>query len=244
MLILVIAACAIAAPAAAAAAALIGTRRLQLFSRPLGCMAAGLHLTISLTHLLPEAMEDADKLGLKLHAMGLILWGTMFALIILEMCLSPHHSAHATAMSQGGFGLLAGTALHTFCDGIVIASAFSVSPRLGFAAAFAICCHEIPQQLGDYVILLDCGMQRLNAFCVNLIAFIMCVTGGVLGHFILESVHDLVPIALAISAASFMYVALSDLLPRLRASDRPLTLVRNISFLTLGSLLALAISHH
>lgn len=229
---------------AATLATIIGTVRLQKFSRPLSLTATGLLITLSFTHLLPEAMEG----GIALHNIGITCWATVMILIASEMFLSSlHHHSHNEAMKEamknGATGLLSGTALHTFGDGVMIASAFLVDPTLGFAVAIAIMAHEVPQQLGDYVILLECGLSRLGAYTINATSFIATSTGGLLGYFILDRVENLLPYALAISASSFIYVSLSDLLPRLKKDDGKHKMGWRFSFLMLGSIIAIILSH-
>ena len=229
---------------AATLVTIIGTIRLQKFSRPLSLTATGLLITLSFTHLLPEAMES----DVELHNIGIACWASIMILIASEMFLSSfhHHSHNKTmqeAMQNGATGLLSGTALHTFGDGVMIASAFLVDPTLGFAVAIAIMAHEIPQQLGDYVILLECGMSRIAAYSINATSFIATSTGGILGYFILDRVENLLPYALAISASSFIYVSLSDLLPRLKKDDGKHKMGWRFSFLILGSIIAMSLSH-
>lgn len=226
-------------------ATIIGTKRLQQFSKPLSLVATGLLITLSFTHLLPEAMEG----DVNLHYIGITCLITVLILIASEMFLSSIHKHHDhndslhEAMQNGATGIVSGTALHTFGDGVMIASAFLVNPHLGFAVTTAIMIHEIPQQLGDYVILLECGLSRLKAYCINATALIFTTLGGILGYFILERVENLLPYALAISATSFIYVALSDLLPRLKKLDENTKKISRFSFLLLGVFIAMLISH-
>ncbi|SPT69830.1 ZIP family metal transporter [Anaerobiospirillum thomasii] len=246
MIAYVLAATCISSVGAALLATIIGTKRLKRFARPLSLIATGLLITLSFTHVLPHAMEgDAP-----LHSIGLTAWATVMVLIALEMFLNTfHHHGHDStlphqAMAQGGSGLLSGTALHTFCDGFMIASAIMVDPHLGLAVTIAIMAHEIPQQLGDYIILLECGMSTLAAYVVNIIALVFTTAGGLMAYFILDKVENLLPYALAISASSFIYVSLSDLLPRLNKSDSKKTMLKRYVFLLTGAAIAMLISHH
>ena len=111
--------------------------------------------------------------------------------------------------------MLIGDAFHNFADGVLIAAAFVVDVELGLAATLAVIAHEIPHEVGDFMILLNAGFTKRRAFVVNLVAGAAAVAGGVIGYFVLDTLRLLLPYALAIAAASFIYIALSDLLPEM-----------------------------
>ena len=111
--------------------------------------------------------------------------------------------------------ILVGDAFHNFADGVVIAGAFLVDVQLGIVATLAVMAHEIPHEVGDFMILLNAGFTKKRAFVFNLISGLSAVLGGVIGYFVLEAMQSLLPYALAIAAASFIYIALSDLLPEM-----------------------------
>lgn len=244
--------CAAAAPALCAIAVLLllGRSRSMLdrLARPLSLTATGLLIALSLSHMLPEAMEEAADP----HLAGFCALGTVMLLIGIEMFFNAGHSHHHgpdrplphAMMADGGLGILAGTALHTFVDGVMIAAAFAVDRGLGLAAAAAIFAHELPQELGDYALLLQCGLNRTQAFAVNLTSLCCCTAGALSSSLVIDHIEGLLPYVLSVSAASFIYVALSDLLPRLRRSDNRRLMLRRYAFLCLGVVLALLISHH
>lgn len=248
MLLLV---CAAAAPAACAMVVLRllwhSRSMLDRLAGPLSLTATGLLIALSLSHLLPEALEEASDP----HLAGYCALGTVMLLIFIEMFFNAGHAHHhgperplPQAMAAGGFGILAGTALHTFVDGVMIAAAFAVDRGLGLAAAAAILAHELPQELGDYTLLLQCGLNRTQAFVVNITSMICCTAGALSSSLIIDQIEGLLPYVLSVSAASFIYVALSDLLPRLRHSDSRRLMVRRYALLCLGVVLALLISRH
>ena len=103
---------------------------------------------------------------------------------------------------------------------MVIAGAFIVDPLVGVLATLAVMAHEIPHEVGDFMILLNAGFTRRRAFFFNLVSGSAAVAGGVIGYFVLEHVQGLLPYALAIAAASFIYIALSDLLPEMMRRSR------------------------
>lgn len=148
------------------------------------------------------------------------------------------------AFAQGAAPILTGAALHAICDGVVIASSFMIDFKVGAAMTAAVICHEVPQQLSNYVLMLTFGMNKIQGFIVNAAAACGSLLGGLLFYFILDQVHNLLPFALAISGASFVYVALSDILPRLNKTQHQQKTIIRCAYLFLGAMLAFLISHH
>ena len=187
-------------------------------------VSAGLLLATAVTHLLPESFSsEADP-----HVLGWVLLGGILGFFRLEKLALIHHTHHHEGdlhhhahghdrheAGRGGVPILIGDAFHNFADGIVIASAFLVDLRLGVLATLAVMAHEIPHEIGDFMILLNAGFTRRRAFAFNLLSGMSAVVGGVVGYFVLEASHTLLPYALALAAASFIYIALSDLLPEM-----------------------------
>lgn len=122
-----------------------------------------------------------------------------------------HHHEHARA----GTLIVVGDTIHNFVDGILIAAAFLQSPELGVVTAVAIVAHEIPQEVGDFLVLLHSGYAKSRAFVLNIVSSMGSVVGGVLGYFALEGFKDWEPILLGVVAASMIYVAVADLIPGL-----------------------------
>jgi zinc and cadmium transporter len=207
-----------------ALAAWLSFRWLSSLVDKLVCVSAGLLLTVAFTHLLPEAFHsEADPLVL-----GWLLLGGILGFFLLEKLALIHHTHHhegdahhhgrghdAHEARRGGWPVLIGDAFHNFADGVLIAAAFVVDVGLGVAATLAVIAHEIPHEVGDFMILLNAGFTPRRAFAFNLIAGAAAVAGGVIGYFVLDATRLLLPYALAIAAASFIYIALSDLLPEM-----------------------------
>lgn len=237
---------------------LTGTQRISRMARPLSLMATGLLITLALTHILPEAMHEAADP----HTAGMVCFVTVMVLIFVEMFFNTGHSHHhhpdlsactssaapngkeGQTGTGGALGLIAGTGLHTFCDGIMLAAAFAADPHVGLAVTMGILAHELPQEIGDYALLLTLGFSRSQAFVINITALLCMLTGALSFSYLIGRVEWLLPYALSVSAASFMYVALSDLLPRLNRSEDKKRMLRRYAFLLAGAVLALLISHH
>jgi zinc and cadmium transporter len=123
------------------------------------------------------------------------------------------HDAHDHGRS--GTLIVVGDSVHNFVDGVLIAAAFLQSTELGVVAAVAIIAHEIPQEVGDFLILRHSGSSRARALAMNLLSSAATVIGGVIGYFGLQLIDGLEPILLGVVAASMIYVAVADLIPGL-----------------------------
>jgi zinc and cadmium transporter len=196
--------------------------------RSLVSLSAGVLLGTALLHVLPEAFESrsADP-----HALfGTLLGGLLFFFLLEKAELyrhghhhegdDPHHHHHhgfdAEQAGRGGWSVLLGDSIHNFCDGIIIAAAFLTDTRLGTVTSLAIIAHEIPQEVGDYIVLLNAGLSRARALAYNTISGGAAVVGGVVGYFVVGPWEALFPYLLVVASSSFVYVAVADLLPQLQ----------------------------
>jgi zinc and cadmium transporter len=190
-------------------------------------LSAGLLLGTALLLVLPEAFES----GAGAHALFVtLLLGLLFFFLLEKTELyrhdhhhegdDPHHHHQhgfdAEQAGRGGWSVLVGDSIHNFCDGVIIAAAFLADTRLGVVTALAVIAHEIPQEVGDYVVLLNAGFSRRKALAFNALSGLAAVLGGVLGYFIVGPWEDLFPYLLVVAASSFIYVAVADLLPQLQ----------------------------
>lgn len=174
--------------------------------------------------------------------LGLILFFVLEKMLIWRHCHK--HDCHVHASS--GPLLLVGDAVHNFVDGVVIAGAFIHSPALGFAAALSTVAHEIPQELGEFMVYLRSGYSKKRALLLNSITSLTSVLGAVIGYFFLSWMRSLEPYLLAFAAAGFLYVALADLVPAQRAATNlKQTLLDFVLVLIgIGIIALIAQSHH
>ena len=208
--------------------------------------ATGTLLTAALLGLIPEAIEILGEPHL---IMPVILGGILFfffleKFLIWRNCENNDCEVHAYAP---GPLILIGDAFHNFTDGIVIAAAFLTNFQIGLAASITILMHEIPQETGDFAILLHNGMTRRKALLYNLLSSSATIPSAILSYFLLSLFESTVPIFLALSAASFLYIALSDLTPQLHKRTEPKEIVKQVILVTLGILvmyLILTINGH
>jgi zinc and cadmium transporter len=190
-------------------------------------LSAGVLLGTALLHVLPEAFQSKASP----HSLFATLLGGLLFFFLLEKAElyrhshhhegdDPHHGhAHgfdAEQAGRGGWSVLLGDSIHNFCDGIIIAAAFLTDAKLGLMTALAIVAHEIPQEVGDYVVLLNAGLTRRKALLYNAISGLAAVVGGVIGYFVVGPWEALFPYLLVGASSSFVYVAVADLLPQLQ----------------------------
>jgi zinc and cadmium transporter len=172
--------------------------------------AIGTLLSAGLLRMIPRALAD-----LSAHIVMAALLAAFATFYLLENLLVYRHchEEDCSVHSAGGTLILIGDAFHNFVDGLVIASAFLTSGHVGAMAGLAVVAHEIPQEIGDFGVLLHSGYGRGRAYCYNLLSSTATLLGAVGGYFTLSAFRHLVPYVLCISAASFIYIALADLVP-------------------------------
>lgn len=195
--------------------------------------AVGVLLGVAFLDLLPRALMQARFLHLKSGVVSragdaevlfaVMLAGMLGFFLLEKAALWRHvhdHGTHAR-VKPSGMLIIVGDGFHNFVDGVAIAAAFLVDIRLGIGTALAIIAHEIPQELGDFMILIDAGYGRGRALLYNLLSSLTSIVGGIAGYFILGHAQAALPYVLVISAASFIYIAIADLIPDLhRTNDR------------------------
>ncbi len=129
--------------------------------------------------------------------------------------VKPHSHGHHHDSGRSGMMIMVGDTFHNFVDGILIAAAFMIDIRLGAVTAMAIIAHEIPQEVGDFLILLHSGYSKKQALMFNLFSSLATVVGGVLAYFALQTLQNWIATILGLAAASMLYVAVADLIPGL-----------------------------
>ncbi len=127
-----------------------------------------------------------------------------------------HHHFDAEQAGRGGLAVLVGDGMHNFCDGVIIAAAFLADPALGVITTIAVAAHEIPQEAGDFIVLLNAGFSRTKALTFNLLSGLAAVAGGISGYYLVGPFQNLLPYLLVAASSSFIYVAVADLLPQLQ----------------------------
>ncbi len=185
--------------------------------------------------------------ALSIHKVFLLVLGGILGFFLLERlviwrhCHSDHCHAHSTQESiKDGKNkstitlILVGDGIHNLVDGIVIAAAFLNSIHVGIVTTIALAAHEIPQEVGDFAILLNSGMKRMKAFLFNTLASLTTVIGAVVAYFSLGAATSAISYVLAIAASSFIYIAMADLIPGLHERSRMSDTVKQLVLIASG----------
>jgi len=152
----------------------------------------------------------------------------------IEDCEAHDHHAEPNDRGRSGLMIIIGDGFHNFVDGILIAAAFLQSTELGVVTAAAIIAHEIPQEIGDFVILLHSGYSKLAALALNLLSSLAMLVGALLAYFTLRAAQEWIGTVLALAAASMIYVAVADLIPGLHRRPELRATAQQVVLIALG----------
>jgi len=208
--------------------------------------SAGALLGGAFLHLLPEAIETAGEGGAFKIFIFVLLGFCLF--YVLEDFISWHHH-HSMSHSKESccdkkikpfsYLILISDGLHNFIDGLVIAAAFLVSLPAGLATVLAVALHEIPQELGDFGVLIYGGMKKSKALLFNFLSALLALVGGVAGYFISGFLGERIVYFLPLAAGHFIYIASSDLIPEIKKDFSLAKSLKHFIFFVLGVALML-----
>jgi zinc and cadmium transporter len=242
-------ACLAGAALSLALAALVAFRVQARWIPTVVSYAVGALLGAVFLDLLPHLFEETRDHG---RVAGFLLMG-LLAFFVLEKLLlwrhhhhsddepgaSPESHAHYHAhdhhdRGRSGWMIVVGDAFHNFTDGVIIAGAFIADVRLGVVTAVAIIAHEIPQEIGDFLVLLHSGFGKRQALLMNAVAGLATIVGALVAYFAISQVRSWIPDILAIAAAGMIYVAVADLIPGLQRRTAPAETLAQVAFIGLG----------
>jgi zinc and cadmium transporter len=193
--------------------------------------AVGALLGVSMLALLPASLEELPPPRVfTTLLLGILLFFVLEKLVLWRHCHTHDCEVHESTV----FPVLIGDAFHNFVDGAVIAAAVLTSIPLGVTTAVAVAAHEIPQEVGDFAILLHAGYSRSRALLLNVLSAASSAVGAVAAFFAFDSVPRLLPYFLALAAASFLYVAMADLIPGLHRGRTDASSMRQILLIGAG----------
>lgn len=203
--------------------------------------AVGALLGAVFLEILPHAFNEGDSIqGMAITVLaGILFFFVLEKLVLWRHCHEEQCEVHDPHVGRGDHGrsgmmIMVGDTVHNFVDGILIAAAFLADTQVGFVTALAIIAHEIPQEVGDFLILLHSGYSKAKAFAVNLLSSVATVIGGLLGYAALSLVEQWIPTLLGFAAASMLYVSVADLIPGLHKRPEPQHSVAQVLLIALG----------
>jgi zinc and cadmium transporter len=215
-------------------AATLALTWLPRFADRMLAYAVGILLAFAFTDLLPEAVE----LGLDAGLVGQILLAAIVVFFLLEKAAlwrhDHHHELGKHTHPPQVTMIVLGDGLHNFVDGVLISAAFLADPALGWATTIAVLAHELPQEIGDFMVLLNAGLSKSRALLLNAVSGAAMVLGGVAGYIALDGMQTAVPYVLVVAAASFIYIAVADLVPELHSHRKLSDAVAQFALLLLG----------
>jgi zinc and cadmium transporter len=229
-----------------ALAALVAMRVKASWVPTLVSYAVGALLGVAFLDLLPHVFHETRNPE---RAAAFVLAGILVFFVLEKMLLWRHHHHHSdeeqheaeeemrhTGHDHGrsGWMIVFGDSFHNFTDGVIIAGAFLADVKLGVVTSLAIIAHEIPQEIGDFLVLLHSGFGRGRALLWNAVSGLSAVAGGVIAYFALSAVSGWLPEILAFAAASMIYVAVADLIPGLHRKTGLMDSLAQFTFIALG----------
>jgi zinc and cadmium transporter len=232
--------------ASLAIAAIVAFRVQARWVPTLVSFAVGALLGAAFLDLLPHLFQDSTNPG---RTGGFILLGILVFFMLEKVLLWRHHHHHspeeqAEAEEQmrhsghdhgrSGWMIIFGDAFHNFTDGVIIASAFMADVKLGAVTSLAIIAHEIPQEIGDFLVLLHSGFSKARALAWNVVSGLASVLGAVIAYYALSAVQQWLNEILAVAVASMIYVAVADLIPSLHQRTAMRESLLQVLFIALG----------
>ncbi len=175
-------------------------------------LSAGTLMGGAFLHLMPEAAENLD-----INTLFILVLASFILFFFIEKMLGWRHCHEENCeIHTFGYMNLVGDSVHNFIDGLIIAATFLIDIKLGIATTIAISFHEIPQEIGDYGVLLYAGFKRGRALLLNFFIASMIIVGGIAGYFLSLRIEGLIVYLLPLAAGGFLYISTSDLIPEIR----------------------------
>jgi zinc and cadmium transporter len=200
--------------------------------------AVGALLGVSMLAILPETLDTLSPSTV----FGTLLAGILLFFVLEKLVLWRHCHTHDCEVHDGSvLPVVVGDAFHNFVDGAVIAAAVMTSVPLGLSTAVAVAAHEIPQEVGDFAILLHAGYSRSKALLLNVLSAAASAVGAIAAFFAFDGLPNMLPYFLVLAAASFLYVAMADLIPGLHRGRTDAGSLRQILLIAAGIATILAL---
>lgn len=197
---------------------IVSYKHIKKFLHYFVSFAAGTLIAASFFDLIPHALHETGD-----HFEGAFLFVVAGILLffLVERYIHWHHCDKETCEGKpAGFLILTGDFVHNFLDGVLIAGAFMLNVPTGIVTSITVAIHEIPQEFGDFAVLVHSGFKKKKALTLNFLSALSAVLGGIIGFFMFDLVEGIAPFAVLITAGGFLYIALSDIVPSLHSRKK------------------------
>ncbi|MBW2975123.1 ZIP family metal transporter [Candidatus Woesearchaeota archaeon] len=207
-------------------------------------LSAGALLSGAFFHLIPESLEHLEPITVSTYVLtGFIIFFLMEKFLYWRHC----HESGKCDVHPVSYLILFGDGIHNFIDGIIIGVSFIVSVPFGMITTLMIIGHEIPQELGDFGVLVYSGFGKVKALVTNFASQLACVLGGIIGYLLSTTIEGMIPFILPFAAGGFIYISASDLVPELHKEPKVKKSLFSFSFFIVGILIMVVmkfLAHH
>ena len=205
-------------------------RFLQKIILKLVALSAGALLGGAFLHLIPESLETK-------HSLLYVLIGLILFLLIEKILHWRHCHKDFCPIHSFAYINLIGDSIHNFIDGLIIAASFLANINLGITTTLAVALHEIPQELGDFGVLIHGGFSKAKALLLNFLTAITAILGGLLGFFLNNYTQETIQFLLPFAAGGFIYISTVDLIPEIKKEENISKYLTTVSIFILGIVL-------
>ncbi|MCX6694876.1 MAG: ZIP family metal transporter [Candidatus Altiarchaeota archaeon] len=201
--------------------------------------ASGSLLAVGLLDMIPESLNEIGVVSMQMVLVGILLF------FLVEKFIHWHHCGkeECEMIKPAAYLNLVGDGVHNFIDGVVIAAAYLTSLPLGVVTTVAMALHEIPQEFGDFSVLIHSGMTARKALTYNFLSALTSVLGALVGYYAFSRIESWIPYVVAIAAGGFIYIATADLIPELHKETKQSKMVQQVAALLAGVLLLYVMLH-
>jgi len=213
---------------------LVTQKHIKKFLHYFISFAAGTLIAAAFFDLIPHALEELEVAGMHVEESVIFIVVGMVLFFLIERFIHWHHCDQDHCHEKpAGLLILTGDFVHNFIDGLLIAGAFLLDVTTGIITTITVAIHEIPQEFGDFAVLIHSGFSRNKALLLNFLSALSAVAGGIVGYFVLEQAENLTPYAVLITAGGFLYIALTDIVPSMHkhGKNKTIVIVETVVFL-------------
>lgn len=212
---------------------IISHKKIKKFLHYFISFAAGALISVALFDLIPHALESLEEIGIHVHEGFVFVVLGIALFFLIERFIHWHHCGNEHCHNKpAGILILTGDFVHNFLDGVLIAGAFMLNIATGIFTTITVLLHEIPQEFGDYAVLIHSGFSKKKALLLNFISALSAIIGGVMGFLLFDFIEGITPYFVLATAGGFLYIALSDIVPSMHKGEKKkMLLIESLIFI-------------